>query len=906
MPKYPVNTKRLVGMEKPIAHLESLLCQKSKEARVIGIWGMGGIGKTTIAEEIFNKKHFEYQGSCFLEKVNDELQKHGIRYLKEKLFSTLLAEDVKIDTPNRLSSYIKRRIGRLKVLIVLDDVNGTDEVENIFGTLDWLRACSRIIITSRDKQVLISNKAYDIYQVGALSSSEALELFNFNAFDQTHLDMRSYNDLSRRVVNYAKGVPLVLKVLGHLLCRKNKEVCESQLDKLMKMSIKKVHDVMKLSYDDLDLKETDILLDIACFFNCMQMKVSSLVELLKDHENDNSVVVGLERLKDKALMTISEDNVVSMHDIIQEMGREIVRQEYENSGRPSRLWHQDDIHEVLENNKVKGTEAIRSITIDYSLIIHLKLSPYVFAKIIKLQFLKIQGRGRVKCYDLFLQGFKVWPLKYLLWRDCPLKSLPECFSAKSIVRLELPGGQMQKLWDGVKNLVNLKEVLLARGYFLEELPDFSKAINLEVLDVCDCVRLKSVHPSIYSLNKLQIFKLKGCESLTEFTSDTRLSSLWYLDLTSCTSLRKLSVTSENITDLRLGGIPANVLPSSFACQSKLEILDLRKTKYETLPSSIKNLTRLQCLLISGCFELLSIPVLPLSLETLSTDGCKSLKTIFFPLTDAEQFNEKRKKVSFWNCWNLDERSLRDIELNAQINLMKLAYQHSSTPQHKDDHVFRASYLYPGWCRVPELCRGPKWLEYKTTNDEMIINLSSTQLSPLLGFIFCFILAGEDSREYGGPVKFDITIFDGESEDKKGYVMDSYIATGHLCFIYDKKCSHFITSATKNKTRFKIKVATRAVKSKMGRVMNLKIIEFGVSPICIEHRSFAREARMLSLSDDIKSSPYQNVNVVEAASPCQIAQSLPPRPRVARLIPSKTAMNLASASAAASLNFNAFQ
>ncbi|KAK7390299.1 hypothetical protein VNO78_25601 [Psophocarpus tetragonolobus] len=49
--------------------------------------------------------------------------------------------------------------------------------------------------------------------------------------------------------------------------------------------------------------------------------------LLKDSENDDSVVAGLERLKDKALITIPEDNTISMHDIIQEMAWEIVRQE---------------------------------------------------------------------------------------------------------------------------------------------------------------------------------------------------------------------------------------------------------------------------------------------------------------------------------------------------------------------------------------------------------------------------------------------------------------------------------------------------------------------------------------------------------------------------------------------------
>ncbi|KHN49012.1 Putative disease resistance protein [Glycine soja] len=97
------------------------------------------------------------------------------------------------------------------------------------------------------------------------------------------------------------------------------------------------------------------------------MKVDHIKVLLKDSEKDDSVAVGLERLKDKALITISEDNVISMHDIIQEKASEIVRLEsIVDPGNRSQLMHPDDTYEVLKYNK--GTEAIRSIRADLSVI----------------------------------------------------------------------------------------------------------------------------------------------------------------------------------------------------------------------------------------------------------------------------------------------------------------------------------------------------------------------------------------------------------------------------------------------------------------------------------------------------------------------------------------------------------
>ncbi|XP_045829029.1 putative disease resistance protein At4g11170 isoform X2 [Trifolium pratense] len=781
--KHPINTKGLVGIGKPIAHLESLLCQESEKVRVIGIWGMGGIGKTTIAEEIFNQKCSEYEGCCFLAKVSEELGRQGgMTLLKEKLFSTLLAEDVKINSPNGLSDYIERRIGRMKVLIVLDDVKEEDQLKMLFGTLDLLQSGSRIIVTTRDKQVLITNEVddNDIYEVGVLDSSDALELFNLNAFKQSHLEMEFY-ELSKMVVNYAKGIPLVLKVLAHLLRGKDKAIWESQLDKLKRMPTRKVHDVMRLSYDDLDRLEQKYFLDIACFFNGLSLKVDYMKLLLKDCKSDNSVAVGLERLKDKALIKISEDNVISMHDILQEMGREVVRQESSKDPRKhSRLWDYDDICDVLENEK--GTDAtIRSIRGDLSGNRKLYLGPHAIAKMTNLQFLDFRGKNKPfdillylkekhdqNCMILLPQGLQSFPpdIRYLHWKHYPLKSFPETFSAENLVMLDLSYSLVEKLWCGVQDLVNLKEVRLSNSILLKELPDFSKATSLNVLLVYSCPRLESIHPSIFSLQKLVQLDLSFCRSLATFTSNSHLSSINYLNLGFCRNLCKFSVTLENIIELDLTAIPINALPASFGFHSKLETLVLKLSQIESIPSSIKNLTKLRKLDIIDCNKLLALPELPSSVETVLVE-CRLIKTVLFPSKAVEQFKENKKRIEFWNCLNLDERSLINIGLNLQINLMKFTYQHLSTLEHdyvesyvdyKDNFVsYQAVYVYPG-SSVPE------WLEYKTTNDDMNVDLSPPHLSPLLGFVFCFILAGVVTSD--NPIDFKITTIDAEGYGEK--------------------------------------------------------------------------------------------------------------------------------------------
>lgn len=229
--------------------------------------------------------------------------------------------------------------------------------------------------------------------------------------------------------------------------------------------------------------------------------------------------------------------------------------------------------------------------------------------------------------------------------------------------------------------MNLKNVKLRWCVFLNELPDFSKSTNLEILDVSCSSGLTSVHPSIFSLHKLEKLDLSGCSSLIKFSSDDdgHLSSLLYLNLSDCEELREFSVTAENVVELDLTGILISSLPLSFGSLRKLEMLHLIRSDIESLPTCINNLTRLRYLDLSCCSNLCILPKLPPSLETLHADECESLETVLFPSTAVEQFEENRKRVEFWNCLKLDEFSLMAIELNAQINVMKFAYQHLSAP-----------------------------------------------------------------------------------------------------------------------------------------------------------------------------------------------------------------------------------
>ena len=187
---------------------------------------------------------------------------------------------------------------------------------------DSLGVGSRVIITTRDKHLLLLARVNETHEVKQLNFQDSLKLFSLNAFKDCTPQME-YEELSERAVVYTKGNPLALKVLGSLFHSKSIEICESALGKLKKYPNLQIQNVLKLSYDGLHGTEKDIFLDITFFF--VGEDKDHVIRLLD--ACDFYATSGIESLQDKALLTLSKDNRIQMHDLIQEMGWEIVRQE---------------------------------------------------------------------------------------------------------------------------------------------------------------------------------------------------------------------------------------------------------------------------------------------------------------------------------------------------------------------------------------------------------------------------------------------------------------------------------------------------------------------------------------------------------------------------------------------------
>ena len=339
-------TNGLVGMESRVKKMDDLLCIGSPDVRMVGLWGMAGIGKTTIAKAIYERIYALFEGCCFLSNVREESHKVGLSHLQIELLSQIFKEG----NPQKFSrgiNFIKDRLQNKKVLIILDDVDEEEQLESLVGNRDWFGAGSRIIITTRDRHVLTYPEVNGTYEATELENDEALELFCRHAF--RHKDVsEDFRQICGHALDYARGLPLALKVLGSSLYTKSKCEWESQLAKLKQFPNQKVQNVLKTSLEGLDDHDLGIFLDVAFFYKGQNKDfVEEILESCGFHFN-----IGIRNLVDKSLITVSK-NKLWMHDLLQETGWEIVKQESKVLGERSRLRVHEDINRVLTTNTVR-------------------------------------------------------------------------------------------------------------------------------------------------------------------------------------------------------------------------------------------------------------------------------------------------------------------------------------------------------------------------------------------------------------------------------------------------------------------------------------------------------------------------------------------------------------------------
>nr|XP_023876130.1 putative disease resistance protein RGA3 [Quercus suber] len=267
------------------AIIESLLNPNVKEnVSVLPIVGIGGLGKTTIAQLVFNdeeiKNHFELKlWVCVSENFN-------VKIIVEKILECIKNEKPKDLQMNTLVSDLEKGINGKRYLLVLDDVWNEDrekwsELKKILmgGTRG-----SRILVTTRSEIVAKISQPIQPYVLKGLDEQQAWSLFKKMAFEEgEELKNGSFVEIGKEILKKCAGVPLAIRTIGGLLYFKKTEMewLSFKINELSKIRLNEsdILPTLKLSYDHLTshLKQ--------CFAYCSLFP--------KDYEIDKSSLINM-------------------------------------------------------------------------------------------------------------------------------------------------------------------------------------------------------------------------------------------------------------------------------------------------------------------------------------------------------------------------------------------------------------------------------------------------------------------------------------------------------------------------------------------------------------------------------------------------------------------------------------
>ncbi|XP_077242076.1 putative disease resistance protein At4g27220 [Tasmannia lanceolata] len=493
---------------------------KDERINIIGVYGMGGVGKTTLVEHIAKQSKSEKLYDVVVKVTVSQNQdlKRIQGELEEKLGMQLKEENVEA----RASRLLDRLKQEKRMLLILDDLWDRLDLTKAgipFG--DSHKGC-QIIMTTRDKYVCIAMNCQEMIEVQLLSEEDSWDLFKEKAGNVVETD-DEVQSLARNVAKECKGLPLAIVTVASALKGKGSSVWSNALQELRRSSPKNIKDVDKKVYSSLELSYNYIESEEAklCFLFCCVFPEDNNIHVdklflymtgervFKDVDNfkeaRDRMNTLVDKLKDSCLLLNSDKRgCVKMHDVVRDVAISIA----------SRREHGFVVKVGVQLGEwPEKLEQCKRLSLMKNYIRVLPEQPICP----NLQTLLLQQNiGYLKGIpNNFFQ--QMTELLVLDLRGTAISSLPPSLSCSSNLRtLCLDGCWYLNNLSPLKELVNL-EILSLKESGIEELPiEIGDLANLKLLDLTGTRRLKRVPPNVISkLRKLEELYMRNSFKMWE-------------------------------------------------------------------------------------------------------------------------------------------------------------------------------------------------------------------------------------------------------------------------------------------------------------------------------------------------------------------------------------------------------
>ena len=520
-----VRAEDVIGRENDKKTIIGILLDSNVEENVsiLPIVGIGGLGKTTLAQLVFSdeeiKKHFEKKlWVC----VSHNFEVKGI---VEKILECAIIKKPKKLAMNTLVKKLKKEIDKKKYLLVLDDVWNDDREK-------WLKLKnilmsgakgSKILVTTRENKVAEIVQTMQAYFLKGLNDFDAWILFKQMAFENGKEPKNpGIKAIGMEIIEKCRGVPLAIRSIGSILYFKNPEKDWSSFKNNELSKASDILETLKLSYDHLPSYLKQCFAYCCLFPKDYKIHKPTLIKMWmaqgfirSSSQNQSLEEIGDEYFKELVwrsfFQEVEEDewgNILQfkMHDFMHDLAKEVVE-----SDCTTFYSKKEDIYEKAHHVSFDGT------FLSSKILKSLRKASKIRTFLCPTQ--SIYTRLDKSTCSAIVSNFKF--MRLLDLHDTKINTVPSSIGKLKHLRyLDLSGNDLIKMLpNSITRLQNLQTLRLSGCSKLKELPrDINKLVNLRYLEMDGCSELTHMPRGLGKLTQLQ--------TLSEFVIGKNTSSLY--------------------------------------------------------------------------------------------------------------------------------------------------------------------------------------------------------------------------------------------------------------------------------------------------------------------------------------------------------------------------------------------
>ncbi|KAK2643587.1 hypothetical protein Ddye_025350 [Dipteronia dyeriana] len=724
-----------------VSKLLSECHEEEKGPHIISIVGMGGIGKTTLAQLAFNnekvRSKFEKTVWICVSDPFDEVR------IAKAIIEALNNEATIFVELQSLLNCICESIKKKRFLLVLDDM-WTEDYNKwgpFYNSLKNGPRGSKILVTTRKVTVAHMMNSTDVMDIEELSKDESWSLFKQLAFSsRSPQECEKLEAIGREIVGKCKGLPLAIKTIGSLLRLKKtrdqwQRILDSEMWKLKELE-KDVFPPLLLSYNDLPSMVKQCFSYCVTFPKDYNLEKKELIRLwmaqgyLGLEENEEMEIIGEECFDTLVMHSLLQDfikdvggNISSckMHDIVHDFVKFLVQNEcfameidscntpiLNSSCEKTRhlMLSIGNVEDSFPVN-ISSVQKLRSLS---SLMTDFILKD-VFEQLTCLRALNISERfhlGQTYVKEIPKEVGKLIHLRYLNMSHMNIKELPETLcDLYNLQTLDVSYCRsLEKLPQGMRKLIQLRHLINKKAKKLSYMP---KGIErLAYLRTLSKLVVGGDCPYSYEVCTLECLKrfnnLRGCLQIKRCGNVTNEAEVKNAELSNKKNLLYLKLDFDGKTEADAAVLESLELPPnleklqikrygdiSMSSDWMVSFTQLKKLSlkncmdFEHLPP-LGKLSWLETLDINGMGKVIKVGNEFLGLETAITSSSSSSPIIAFPNLNRLSFH----CMGVWEDWDYDITRTRQQDVIIMPCLSFLAISESPKLKALPQHLRRAT------------------------------------------------------------------------------------------------------------------------------------------------------------------------------------------------------------------------